>query len=125
VLLPAELAPRRRDEAKVLGSALVAHAKGAGHRRTALRLGLPASTVRGWLRAARANARRLCVLGTVLYYRLDANADAIKPSGAVLADAVEALGRAARAALLRLGPGPGAGPWAMANWLTSGRLLIT
>ena len=121
MLLPAQLLPRRRDEARVVGRALLAHAAGVGHRRIAARLGLPASTVRGWLRSARANAERLRVLGTVTYYRFEPTAGPIAPAGTALADAVEALARAARAVSLR--SGPGTAPWATVNSLTAGRLL--
>ena len=56
VLLPDGLLWRRRDGAEVIGWALVAHAAGTGHRTIAARLGLPAATVRGWLRRFRARA---------------------------------------------------------------------
>lgn len=56
VLLPDGLLVRRRDEVEVIGAALVAHAGGDGHRRIGERLGVPAATVRGWLRRFRAQA---------------------------------------------------------------------
>ena len=51
VLLPAWCLARRADAGEVIGLALEAKAAGAGHRVIAGRLGRPASTVRGWLRA--------------------------------------------------------------------------
>ena len=51
VLLPAWCLARRADAGEVIGLALEAKAAGSGHRVIAGRLGRPASTVRGWLRA--------------------------------------------------------------------------
>ena len=56
VLLPDGLLARRRDEVVVIGAALIAHGAGDGHRRIAERLGVPPSTVRGWLRRFRSRA---------------------------------------------------------------------
>ena len=56
VLLPDDLLVRRRDGVAVIGSALLAHAAGEGHRPIAGRLGVPACTVRRWLRRFRARA---------------------------------------------------------------------
>lgn len=50
VLLPVDTLVRRQDEVAVIGAALLAWSGGAGHRRIAASLGLPADTVRGWLR---------------------------------------------------------------------------
>ena len=41
---------RRQDEVEVIGEAVEAHVAGEGHRPIAARLGVPAGTVRGWLR---------------------------------------------------------------------------
>ena len=54
VVLPADLLVRRRDSVVVIGKAVRSYAGGAGARKTATELGLPAETVRGWLRALRA-----------------------------------------------------------------------
>lgn len=51
-LLPDVLVSGRVDLASVIGWALEAKAAGVGHRSIAARLGVPASTVRGWLRRA-------------------------------------------------------------------------
>src|SRR3954465_1168564 len=59
VLSPSWLVPRRRGGAEVIGEALGLAAGGAGHRLIARRIGRPAGTVRGWLRAARARAGSL------------------------------------------------------------------
>lgn len=60
VLLPVTLAARRADSAAVIAAAIEAKAiEGAGHRVIAARLGRPASTVRGWLRAFAACAGQI------------------------------------------------------------------
>jgi hypothetical protein len=53
VLLPDWLLVRRGYAGQVIWQALVAHANGMGYRRIALRLRLPETTVRDWLRAFR------------------------------------------------------------------------
>jgi transposase-like protein len=121
VLLSAELLPRRRDSAQVVGAALMAHAAGTGHRRIAAALGRPPSTVRNWLRAFRRNAEALRVMGSALYAGLDPNAATIEPASTVIADAIEALACAARAVALRLRVE--SDPWATINSLTFGQLL--
>jgi hypothetical protein len=102
VLLPAAWLSRRADAVSVIGAALLAKATGAGHRVIAVGLGRPPCTVRGWSAgspparkgsgvhrpAARTGSLRRAVVGV----------------RSVFADAVEALGRAATAAALRLGP---------------------
>lgn len=59
MLLPASVLLRRGDPVAVIGLALLAKAGGAGHQRIAEQLGLPASTVRGWLRRIAAVADRV------------------------------------------------------------------
>jgi hypothetical protein len=58
VLLPSWCVPRRADDMETIGTAMLHAALGRGHRRIAAMLGRPASTVRGWIRAARSNADR-------------------------------------------------------------------
>jgi hypothetical protein len=53
VLLPDWMLLRRAYAAPVIWSALAAHARGVGYRRIALRLRIPATTIRDWLRAFR------------------------------------------------------------------------
>jgi transposase-like protein len=53
ILLPTALTVRRADSTKAIGNALIAHARGAGHRSIAARFGHPESTVRRWLRGVR------------------------------------------------------------------------
>ena len=52
ILLPTVLIVRRADSTEAIGNALVAHARGAGHRSIATRFERPESTVRRWLRGA-------------------------------------------------------------------------
>jgi len=50
VLLPVTVLARRAYAAEVIGAALTARAGGRGHRPIGVALGVPAATVRGWLR---------------------------------------------------------------------------
>jgi hypothetical protein len=120
VLLPDVALGRRVDGVAVIGRALMLAAGGVGHRRVAARVGRPVSTVRGWLRRFRAGAERVAMHFTVWAHVLDPNLGPIGPAGSQLADAVEAIGVAARAASLRLGPRP---PWSWATALTGGGLV--
>ena len=120
VLISSDGLLRRRDGVEVIGAALVAKASGWGHRRIALLVGVPVSTVRGWLRRFAVNAGMVRVWFTVLAHDLDPLLGPIEPAATVFADAVEAVGVAARAAVLRLGP---AGPWSFASSASRGRLL--
>jgi hypothetical protein len=121
VLLPDVALGRRVDTVAVIGGALTAAAAGAGHRKVAVLVGRPASTVRGWLRRFRRAAARVATHFSVWAHRLDPNLAVIGPAGSPVADAVEAVGVAARAASLRLGPRPG---WSWASVLTGGGLLF-
>jgi Domain of unknown function (DUF6431) len=59
VLLPAQFLPRRGYDVHVVGAALLAAAEGAGYRRVAAAVDVPASTVRGWLTSVRARSTSL------------------------------------------------------------------
>jgi hypothetical protein len=120
VLLPDVVLVRRVDAVAVIGRALMATAVGVGHRKVAAQLDRPFSTVRGWLRRFRRAALRVAAHFTVWAHRLDPNVAVVTPAGSAVGDAVEAVGVAARAATLRLGPRPG---WSWASALTGGRLL--
>ncbi len=120
MLLPALWLLRRADAAAVIGGALEAKAAGSGHRRIAVRLGRPVSTVRGWLRRFAVRAEHARVAFTRLLHALDPVASALTPRGSVVADALEAVGRAAAAAVVRLSP---VGPWEFAARACAGRLL--
>jgi Domain of unknown function (DUF6431) len=61
VLLPSWMAPRRADAVGVIARAAVASAlRGAGSGRLGRELGVPAVTVRGWLRCLRGLAGDMC-----------------------------------------------------------------
>jgi hypothetical protein len=121
VLLPDVVLGRRVDTVAVIGRALRAVADvGAGHRKVAEVVGRPVSTVRGWLRRFRRVAGRVAVHFAIWAHVLDPNLGRIDAAGSVLADAVEAIGVAARAASLRLGP---RSAWSWVSVLTVGALL--
>jgi len=120
VLLSATWLLRRADGVAVIGAALLAKATGAGHRRIAAVLGRPFSTVRGWLRRFTIRAEGIRVVFTGLLHGLDPEAAPLLPRGSGFADAVEALGRAGAAAVVRLSPGS---PWEFASRASGGLLL--
>lgn len=120
VLLGEDTLLRRRDSVEVIGAALAAKAGGRGQRRSGRALGVDPSTVRGWLRCFARNAEAVRVFFTGLAHRLDPMLGPLAPASGVLADAVEAIGVAARAASLRVGARP---PWRFASAATGGRLL--
>lgn len=111
---------RRADAVSVIGAALEAKAAGAGHRRIAAMLERPVATVRGWLRRLVARAERVRAEFTRLLLALDPLAAPLFPRVSLLADALEALGRAAAAAVVRLSP---VTAWEFAARATGGRLL--
>lgn len=121
VLVSARTFPRRPDPVETVASALVAAASGLGHRRVAAQIGRPASTVRDWLRRARANSEAVRAAATAATYALDPMADPFVPAGSQLADMLEAVGRAVSAAVRRLGPVEA--PWQLAVVLTRAGIL--
>ena len=120
VLLGAFGLLRRRDAVWSIGFALVARAAGHGFRWSAARLGVPASTVRGWLRRFAAHAEAVRVWFTVLAHDLDPLLGRIFPTGSLFGDAVEAVGMAARAAEKGLGPQHG---WGFVSRASAGKIL--
>jgi len=83
-------------------------------------VGVPVSTVRGWLRRLASNAEAIRVWFTVLAHSLDPMLAPLASTGTPIGDAVEAIGVAARAASLRLAP---VLPWSFASSASCGRLL--
>ena len=123
VLLAVSCLVRRADAAEVIGAALAAKARGVGHRPIAARLGRPASTVRGWLRAFTRNAEGIRALCTALLVELDPLTAPLEPVGSALSDAVEAVGAVAAAARRRLGVIGAVSAWQQASAISGGRLL--
>jgi len=118
VLLPAGWLPRRGYDVEVVGAALLAAAEGAGYRRAATRVDVPASTVRDWIHAARDGAAGLI---SAVSRVIEAAGARLHPPQAPLvwaarplSEAVAALGVAARGFVLDLAtprpPGPGGRP---------------
>ena len=120
VLLPASMLVRRADTVLVIGAALLAKAAGLGHRRVAVVLGRPQSTVRGWLRRFTGRAESVRVLFTGLLHALDAAVAATTPTGSVFGDALDVLGLATAAAARLFGPRPA---WEFAAAASGGLLL--
>jgi hypothetical protein len=58
-MLPAWCAPRRADAIEVIGTAAAAALAGAGSARIGADPGVPAATVRGWLRRLRSRAEQI------------------------------------------------------------------
>ena len=78
VLLPAGVgAPRRADAVEVIAAALLAKARGHGHRHIAAELALPPATVRGWIRSATERADTIRTRATRLVIELDPLAAAL------------------------------------------------
>ena len=82
----------------------------------------PPDTVRGWLRAARANAAQLRASGVPWLVALDLEPGPVTPMPAAIADAVEAVLLAVRASALRSAATPPMGRWQRAQSLTGGLL---
>lgn len=120
VLLAEDTLLRRRDGVEVIGAALAAKAAGQGQRRSARALGVPPSTVRNWLRRFASVAEAVRALFTTLAHQLDPMLAPLAPTSSSVADAVEAVAVAARAAVWRFGPRP---PWRFASAASEGRLL--
>jgi len=120
VLLPDLCLLRRQDEVSVIGAAIEAHVGGEGCRSIASRLGVPADTVRGWLRRFAAGAEQIRAHFTRCAVALDPMLGGVLPAGGGVADALEAIAVAARAWVLRFGPGP---VWRIVSRLSAGGLL--
>lgn len=120
VLLPVTALVRRRDAVEVIGAALAAKAVGAGHRRIAVEVGVPATTVRGWLRRFAGKAEFLRAQFTAIAHGLDRDLGRVEPRGSPVADALEAIGVAASAGARRFGP---SSVWRFVSGASGGRLL--
>ena len=121
VLLPARVLLRRADAVTVIGAALLAKASGVGHRRVAVMLGVPSSTVRGWLRRIVAVAERVLAVLAAVAAELGVEFAPPAPTADPVAAVVELLGALSAAMARRLGGS--CSPWRVAAVVTGGRLL--
>ena len=126
VLLPVTVLLRRADAARVIWAGLLARAAGAGHRPIGLLLGVPASTVRGWLR--RMASRLEPVRSHFLLAARLAGVDLVVPKaqGSPWQDVLAAVGAATAAVTARFGAAGVIGPvtaWQVASASSGGRLL--
>ena len=114
VLLPAWCAPRRAHAIEVIGTAAAAAAADYGPQSIGAQLGVPASTVRGWLDRlrGRADALRRYAIGELSGF--DSVTALPAEPGPPLGEALDAVAAATRAAQRRIGYGPDM-TWASAN----------
>lgn len=121
VLLPTTLLLRRRDLAAVIGEALWSrHLDGASLATVAERAGVLPDTARGWFRRFALRAEDIRESFTALAHRYDPQLPPIEARGSPCADALEAIGVAAAAAVRFLGPAP---LWDFVAGASGGRLL--
>lgn len=127
VLLPVTVLLRRAYAVEVIGAALVARAGGWGHRRVGRQLGVPADTVRGWLRrmGTRLESTRTFLLQVTR--RAGVDQPVPKAQGGPWRDLLAALEAARTAVTGRFGPFGVLGPvtvWQLAAACSAGRLLF-
>jgi hypothetical protein len=123
MLLPAAMLARRADEARVIGAAVTAAARGRGRRRIAAELGVPEETVRRWLRRFAARAERVREIFTGVAAAVSADPVPLAPAGSAVADAVVAVAAAAAAIAARWPQLLAVSPWEIASAVTSATLL--
>lgn len=122
-LLPAFLVAGRMDLASAIGTALGMGAAGRGHRPVAALLGLPETTVRGWLRRLRARAAGLRALFVRLALQLGAQTGRSPPPEGVLAWLLDAIATAHRVARERLGATVAQCVWSFSSAVSGGAWL--
>jgi hypothetical protein len=121
VLASASTLPHRPDHASTVGTALLGALDGLGHRQVAERVGLPHTTVRGWLRRARLNAGPLWSRLIRWVSELDPTINPFNATTEPFAAMIDALGFAVAAWVRRFGQVDE--PWKLIVTLTSGALL--
>jgi hypothetical protein len=120
-LLPSFLLAYRRDLVAAVAGAVAGAVGGTGHRTLARPAGVPAATVRGWLRRARRNPPARATLIRML---VDLGGEPPRPSARGdplnwLVDAIAAVHQTARARLAAIDECP----FNVASAITNGRLL--
>jgi hypothetical protein len=126
VLLPVTVLLRRGYAAEVIGAALLARGGGHGHRRIGAALGVPAATVRGWLRVVGARLEAVRVHLWRVAYRAGVDIVVSQTLGCGWRDLLAALGAATAAVTGRFGPFGVLGvvtAWQVAVACSAGRLL--
>jgi hypothetical protein len=106
VLLPVTLLLRRAYVADLIWAAVVVKAAGGGHRLIGARLGIPASTIRGWLRVitGRAQVVRHWFVAVAVTAGVDVSVP--RATGSGCGDVIAAVGLATAALAARFGDGP-------------------
>lgn len=104
VLLPATVLLRRSYAAEQIWMSLLARASGVGHRRVATGVGVPAATVRGWLRRAGGRLEAIRVWFLAAAVRAGIEVSIPDGRGCGWGDAVAAVEAAAAAIWQRFGP---------------------
>jgi len=103
ILLPAWCAPRRADAIEVIATGLAAALGGAGAGRIGADLGVPAATVRGWLRRLRGAEEMRCYATRELGVIGGASPELPAPAASPLGEALNAVAAAAHAAITSRG----------------------
>jgi hypothetical protein len=104
VLLPVTVLLRRAYAADVIGAALLARSEGRGHRTIAAVLGVPAATVRGWLRVMASRLERAQLYLLQVAIRAGVDVPVPKSLGCPWRDLLATLGAASAAVIGRFGP---------------------
>lgn len=126
VLLPVTVLARRAYAVEVIGAVLLARTNGSGHRPIAQALGIPASTVRGWLRVMAARLEPVRLYWVQVARRAGVDQSVPTALGSPWRDLLAALGAATAAVTRRFGVVGVLGPvtaWQLAAACSAGRLL--
>jgi hypothetical protein len=126
VLLPVTVLLRRADAAAVVWTGLLARGAGQGHRTIGLLLGVPASTVRGWLRRMASRLETVRVHFTLVARLAGVDLAVPKALGSPWLDVLAAMAAATTAVTGRFGMAGVIGPvtaWQVMSSSSGGRLL--